>query len=286
MYKDLLCKKHFLDLIRGNLRSLLKSLYRNPALAYSAIDPDGKGYITRDDFLQCQAVKRLTNGKTLQDVMDYIRRDNLFSQKNDQMDIDEFKRIFFPQYFQVENDANDSDTEQNAGAASEVPDPSTHNPELIKTKLNRLEQLIKDKFANNWTSVRKAFLDLDSDYDGFVTVEDFLRYFGKDDKELDLKDLTKLITDKDQKRQGKINYTDFSKWMGGEIQKSEGFYFRHDSVRNPQYEKNIKEINQRYEQLNKRVILDQIKQMNLEQTVLEKIKLQWKTLKKAFSDLN
>jgi len=26
--------------------------------------------------------------------------------------------------------------------------------------------------------------------------------------------------------------------------------------------------------------------MNIEQTVLEKIKFQWKTLKKAFSDLN
>jgi Ca2+-binding EF-hand superfamily protein len=60
-----------------------------------------------------------------------------------------------------------------------------------------LEDLIKVKFANNWTSVRKAFLDLDSDYDGFVTVEDILRYFGSEDKELDFKDLTKLIVDKD-----------------------------------------------------------------------------------------
>ena len=46
-------------------------------------------------------------------------------------------------------------------------------------------------------SVRKAFLDLDSDYDGFVTVEDILRYFGSEDKDLDFKDLTKLIFDKD-----------------------------------------------------------------------------------------
>jgi Ca2+-binding EF-hand superfamily protein len=82
-------------------------------------------------------------------------------------------------------------------------------------------------------SVRKAFLDLDTDYDGYVTVDDILRFFGGEDKELDFKDLTKLIIDKDNKKQGKINYTDFSKWVGGEIQKSEGFYFRHDSQRNP-----------------------------------------------------
>jgi hypothetical protein len=49
-------------------------------------------------------------------------------------------------------------------------------------------------------SVRKAFLDLDTDYDGFVTVEDILRYFGTENKEFDFKDLKKLIVDKDSKR--------------------------------------------------------------------------------------
>jgi Ca2+-binding EF-hand superfamily protein len=75
--------------------------------------------------------------------------------------------------------------------------------------------VIKDKFANNWVSVRKAFLDLDTDYDGFVTVEDLLRFFG--DKEFDFSDLKKLIFDKDSKKLGKISYSDFSKWMGGVI---------------------------------------------------------------------
>ena len=85
------------------------------------------------------------------------------------------------------------------------------------SKLTKLENVIKDKFANNWVSVRKAFLDLDSDYDGFVTVEDIIRYFDSDNKEFDFKDLTKLIIDKDSKRLGKISYADFSKWMGGVI---------------------------------------------------------------------
>lgn len=89
----------------------------------------------------------------------------------------------------------------------------------IFAKLSKLETLIKEKFANNWTSVRKAFLDLDSDYDGFITVDDILRNFGSgDDREgMDFNDLAKLIMDKDQKRQGKISYSDFSKWMGGVI---------------------------------------------------------------------
>ena len=66
------------------------------------------------------------------------------------------------------------------------------NEVVIKNRINKLENIIKDKFANNWVSVRKAFLDLDSDYDGYVTVEDILRYFG-DNKEFDFNDLKKLI---------------------------------------------------------------------------------------------
>jgi len=81
-------------------------------------------------------------------------------------------------------------------------------------RLQHLETIIKERFANNWVSVRKAFLDLDSDYDGFVTVEDILRLCGGDSKDIDFNDMKKLISDKDSKRLGKISYADFSKWMG------------------------------------------------------------------------
>jgi len=49
-------------------------------------------------------------------------------------------------------------------------------------------------------------------------------------------DLKKLILSKDQTATGKISYEDFSAWVGNSIHMSEGFYFRHDSVKNPQYE--------------------------------------------------
>lgn len=52
-------------------------------------------------------------------------------------------------------------------------------------------------------------------------------------------DLKKLVIDKDSKKIGKIGYTDFSKWVGNAIHMSEGFYFRHDSVKNPQFEHNL-----------------------------------------------
>lgn len=45
--------------------------------------------------------------------------------------------------------------------------------------------------------------------------------------------MKKIIVDKDSKKQGMINYSDFSKWVGTTIHMSEGFYFRHDSKINP-----------------------------------------------------
>jgi hypothetical protein len=94
--------------------------------------------------------------------------------------------------------------------------------------------------------VRKAFLGLDTDYDGFITVEDILRNFGDQttgqnkDKirgsGINFNDLKKLIMEKDSTKRGKLGYTDFSKWVGNCIHSSEGFYFRHDSVKNPLYE--------------------------------------------------
>jgi hypothetical protein len=107
---------------------------------------------------------------------------------------------------------------------------------VIEDRLLKLEIRLKTKFSNCFESVRKAFLALDSDYDGFITVEDILKYFGNE-TDLNFNDLKKLIVDKDIKKEGKLSYMDFSRWLGGAIHMSEGFYFRHDSIKNPQYDR-------------------------------------------------
>ena len=57
---------------------------------------------------------------------------------------------------------------------------------------------------------------MDSDFDGFITVEDILKYFGTD-TDLNYNELKKLMNDKDSKKVGRINYPDFSKWLGNTI---------------------------------------------------------------------
>lgn len=147
--------------------------------------------------------------------------------------------------------------------------------------------MIKEKFSV-FESVRKAFLGLDADYDGFITVEDILRHFGQGSKEFNFNDLKKLINEKDSTGQGRLNYADFSKWVGNSIHMSEGFYFRHDSIKNPQYEASHNSLNYRTNEKCKEEATKQMMMNNktLERTVLDKIKFQWKTIKKAFSDMN
>lgn len=48
----------------------------------------------------------------------------------------------------------------------------------INNKIKQLELMIKERVSNNWVSVRKAFLDLDEDFDGYLTAEDFSKLIG------------------------------------------------------------------------------------------------------------
>ena len=48
----------------------------------------------------------------------------------------------------------------------------------LAERIKRLDAKIQTKLSENYQTVRKAFLALDKDFDGAVTIEDFLHYFG------------------------------------------------------------------------------------------------------------
>ncbi len=48
----------------------------------------------------------------------------------------------------------------------------------LQAKLKEIEDLLMTRLSLNFVSVRKAFLDLDQDFDGFIIAEDFARAFG------------------------------------------------------------------------------------------------------------
>ena len=96
-------------------------------------------------------------------------------------------------------------------------------------------------------------------------------------------------------KKGSLSYADFSKWLGGAIHQPEGFYFRHDSIKNPPFEENLHKRVEKFgnihsgkQKLTSKELAEKERLLSLdvEKTVIDKIQFQWKTLKKAFIDLN
>ena len=84
-------------------------------------------------------------------------------------------------------------------------------------------------------SVRKAFLDIDENYDGFITAEDLAKLIGgaSGSNRFDFNLIKMLINIRNKNKNSKLNYTEFSGWLGNTIEPAEAFYFRHDSQKNP-----------------------------------------------------
>jgi Ca2+-binding EF-hand superfamily protein len=109
--------------------------------------------------------------------------------------------------------------------------------EFVMNRMKKTDKIVKSKFHEQFTSVTKAFLEVDQNYDGLISAEDIAKFIGGF---IDFKELEFLVKNRDSKKIGRLDFKDFCKWLGTSIEPCEGFYFRHDSVKNPQYEGNIK----------------------------------------------
>lgn len=163
-----------------------------------------------------------------------------------------FTKFFFPSKFKegtTKNEYYDSDQDEmtvdGKTMAGTSPSLNFDNTNTIETnsvmstsknrdltiKLKQIEDILKQRLSNNWVSVRKAFLDLDTDYDGYLTAEDFAKLIGGStgSSKFDYNLLRMLIRLKTKSTCYQINYTEFCKWFGAVIEPVEAFYFRHDS---------------------------------------------------------
>ena len=75
------------------------------------------------------------------------------------------------------------------------PDRGNDSPfKMTLERLDMVEKLLKKKFGSNFDSVRKAFLFMDQDHDGYITGEDVIRNFS--DLDSHYKDINKLMKER------------------------------------------------------------------------------------------
>ena len=104
----------------------------------------------------------------------------------------------------------------------------------VAEKVKHLEEELKNKIGSNFNSVRKAWLELDENYKGFITAIELAKFLGASDRAgFDFTLLEILVKLRTPNLSTRLYYRDFCAWLGSTIEPTEGFYFRHDSKKNP-----------------------------------------------------
>jgi hypothetical protein len=219
-------------------------MFRGPEQAYNSLDFHGNGYIVESDILQSPVMIRLAYSK--QDSQLCFKLLNLFNNVSavsalkdgvppHGMPYDRFREVFFPHLHILKEENQSDDEKADRSAKREFAANGDQWKKAVQGKIEDLETYVKEKISRNYFQVNKAFRAFDKDFDGYVTVEDFMHFFGTDGT-IDYDELKRLIYEKDSTKTGKLGYTDFSKWFGSAIHQLAGFYFRHDSKQNPQFD--------------------------------------------------
>ena len=166
--------------------------------AFAALDFTGLGYVTKESFLNSNVVTRKLKF-TVEEYETFFKSYNMFNEQTPGIILDNFKKIFFPKMYLVGEDRDDDEDLKAKEVRNQMYSAKDQQQDLIEKRLLNLDSKIKGKFSNLYDSVRKAFLKLDCDYDGYITVEEILKVIGQS-TDLNYNDLKKLIIDKDRNK--------------------------------------------------------------------------------------
>ena len=111
---------------------------------------------------------------------------------------DMFKKMFFPQLYLVKEEPQ-SDEEREMHEKKRELKQDKH-PKHLEERILNLDKQIRLKLGLTFTKVRKAFLSIDDNHKGYVTIEDLLKFLDGSIS-IDYNDLKKLLRDKDSTHQ-------------------------------------------------------------------------------------
>ena len=213
-----------------DINKLINQRYPTIQIALGAIDFSGKGSIYENDLLKFY--KKFHLDFTEDELHSYFARYSLID-SNGRLDKAMMAKIYYRHHFR-----NNFET---PGLIDAVVSPSANQLNsksmnelntVVSDKLKHIEKILKTKIASNWNQVRRAFLDIDSDYDGYITSMDLFEICGG---AFDVEEIKLLMKYRGADKDYKIDFKKFSSWLGATLTPYEGFFFRHDSLNNPEY---------------------------------------------------
>jgi len=107
LYKEQMCRKHYLDYVGQTLRKEIKLLYRDPETAYASMDFEGNGKISFHEFIESIVVQKTKFD--LDDVEGFLLRDRIYKDRKGEIEFEKFKKQFFPHLYHI-SDKQDLDT--------------------------------------------------------------------------------------------------------------------------------------------------------------------------------
>jgi hypothetical protein len=165
------------------------------------MDFNGSGIITEENFLKSLLIYKMPFSQ--EEIKDFFKQAKYFKLMSDGstgMDYEFFKKTFFAFRDSTAGQAIDQEKmdQQIRDRNDELLTMNGKSSNIkITEKLQAIEGAIRKKFANNYTSVRKAFLDTDTDYDGYLTAEDMAKFYGAP---VDFKDMQLLLQNRDSRK--------------------------------------------------------------------------------------
>lgn len=169
MSPQLTSRKLSKDPMHDQFSKIVKQRHPTIQIALGTIDFKGKGTIYEDDLVNYY--KKFHFDYTDEEIKDYMNRHNLIA-SDGKLDKAAMARTYYGHHFR-----NNFETPGLVSAVLKQQEEQNLNEEsmhkinnVVSERLKRIENVIKTKLSSNWDQIRKAFLDIDTDYDGFVTV--------------------------------------------------------------------------------------------------------------------
>ena len=209
------------DIMHEQFKNIIKQRYPTIQITLGTIDFSGKGSIVEDDLVKYY--QKFHYDYTDDEIKSYIKRYSLIG-ADGFIDKAMMAKVYYGHHFRNNFEVPGiSNTGRMANTHREL---DTHSfsdiNSAVSSRLKRIETVIKTKISSNWNLARRAFLDIDSDYDGFITANNLEELCGG---AFELDEIKMLMKYKGVNKDYKIDFKKFCSWFGSALTPCEGFFF-------------------------------------------------------------